>query len=318
MDPRNGARLAALVRDLMAPPACEHMRASMTREVERFLDAAEARGFIDAVEDLAEPLALSSIGKLLGVPEDDRTRFERIARALLGRFFAVFDPRARMTPEVSAFASYVGELFAWKQAEPGEDIISAILEAARSGDAIVEADYLPFTAIFLYAGHENMANFLALSILSLMRFPREWERLRDEPFLIRNAVEELLRFESPVQIVSLAATKDFSAAGGRIAAGETVLAAIGAANRDPERFANPSCLDVRRSPIPHLSFGAGALHCVGAWLARLEAQITLKALTGRFECPPLEQSEWQWRSSPAYVRGLARLQIAARVAKVAL
>jgi cytochrome P450 len=317
MDPRNGAHLAKLVKNLFSPPSCERLRAALAQEVERLLAAAEARGHTDAVAALAEPVALAAIATILGVPPEDRHRFEQAARGVLGRFFQMFDPRAGISPEAAAFAAYLGELFARKRIHPGDDLVSAILEAARLGDAIVEADHLPFTAIFLYAGHENMANFLALSILSLARFPDQWAALCDRPALAANAVEELLRYESPVQIVSLAAKTDFHLGACRIAEGETVLAAIGAANRDPQQFAMPARLNILRSPIPHLSFGAGALRCVGAALARLEAQVTLTALVDRLACPSVPECSWQWGSSPAYLRGLASLRIPARAAKVA-
>src|SRR5262249_30171024 len=145
-------------------------------------------------------------------------------------------------------------------------LVGAIVEAAEAGDPIGDEDYLPFFSIFLYAGHENMANFLSGAIHILACHPGEWRFLREHLDHLDTAIEELLRFESPVQFVKLVVQEDLSISGQQISKGDSLLACVAAANRDPGQFRDPDRLDLTRKPNPHLTFGFGALYCIGATL----------------------------------------------------
>jgi pimeloyl-[acyl-carrier protein] synthase len=312
MDPRNTTHLRALVVKTMSPAVLEKLRPDVERTLDECLEGLKQVGKMDVVADLAEPLALSINSRMLGVPQDERSYFRQLARKLMSSIFEVVDGRTGNGPDdpLQSFCAYVLQLVERKRSELGNDLISALLVAQSKGDDITADDYLAFFTIFLFAGHENMMNSISSGILALIRHPEQWRLLRDRPELLRNAVEELLRYDSPVQFVALVAREQLELGEQTINPGESLLVSIGSANRDPAQFHEPEELDISRDPNPHLTFGAGALYCIGAALARLEGGMAIDAMVRRFEPLQVLGDSLQWRSSPPILRGLASLSVA--------
>jgi len=312
MDPRNTTHLRALVAKAMSPGVLETLRPEVEQMLSECLENMERNGKMDVVADLAEPLALSINSRLLGVPRDERVYFQQLARNLMGGIFQVVDGRTGngAGDPLQSFCAYVLQLVERKRHNPGNDLISAILSAQAKGDDIGTEDYLAFFTIFLFAGQENMMNSIGNGILALIRHPQQWQLLRNQPELQRNAVEELLRYDSPVQFVALIAREGLELGGQSIGPGESLLVSIGSANHDPAQFQKPEQLDITRDPNPHLTFGAGALYCIGAALARLEGGMAIDTIVRRFEPLQIVGDSLQWRSSPPILRGLSCLPVA--------
>ena len=312
MDPRNTTHLRPLVARAMSPGVLETLRPEVEQVLAECLAGMERNGTMDVVKDLAEPLALSINSQILGVPRDERVSFQQLARSQMDGIFKVVDGRTGNGPgdPLQGFCAYVLQLVQRKRHHLGNDLISALLTAEAKGDDITAEDYLAFFTIFLFAGHENMMNSIGNGILALIRHPEQWRLLRDRPELQRNAIEELLRYDSPVQFVALVAREGLELAGQTINPGDSLLVSIGSANRDPAQFHEPEQLDITRDPNPHLTFGAGALYCIGAALARLEGGMAIEAMVRKFEPLQIVGDSLQWRSSPPILRGLSALPVA--------
>ena len=236
------------------------------------------------MRDFAEPLPVIVIAELLGLPREDRAAFKRWADELA----VLIDPEALLgglegvQVAFDEMAAYLRGVFAARRAAPRDDLISALVAAEEPGDALNEAELISTVFLILGAGHETTTNLLGNSVLALLRHPDERKRLQDDASLMESAVEEFLRFDSPVQATDRMAKEDVWLDGVRVRAGEFAIALIGAANRDPARFPEPDRLDLGRADNVHLAFGQGAHFCLGAPLARLEAQLALSALLRRF------------------------------------
>ena len=303
MDPRAGSYLRAEAERLVGGPAAAARRPAIERAVDELLDRLPA-GRADLVADVAEPLSLGVTADLIGVPPDERPAFFHWARGLSGRLVGLIGG----APADAGFADWLLRLVERKRREPGDDLLTALTEAARRGDDVGPEDYLAFVTIFLFAGSENSTNAIGTALLALVRRPGCWDGVGD----LGPAVEELLRFDSAVQFVNLVARSPLTVGGTAVAPGETLLAAVGSANRDPRRFADPDRLDLSRSPNPHLTFGAGSFYCVGAALARVELAAVVSRLVGRFEPPRLTGAELRWRTAPAVLRGPGALPVELR------
>lgn len=307
MDPRNGSALREGVLRLFSARALEGHRRRIEERVARILDRAERRGEIEIMHDFAEPLTLDVIAAILGVPEEDRDHFIDLARDLRGGLLALMVGPVGPSAEVVAFSDYLTDLVGRvgtppHGAEPGS-LLEAMAAARSAGDELRDDDPLRFALIFLFAGHDNMMNFIGNAALALAENPASWERLATDPSVTRTATEELIRFGGPVHFVHLRVTEPLSLGGKQFTEGDAVLAGVAAANRDPSVFGRPDELDLDRRPNPHLGFGTGALYCIGASLARMQGHVVLPALTGRFECPDLPDDPVEWRSSPEVLRG---------------
>jgi cytochrome P450 len=206
------------------------------------------------------------------------------------------------------FMAYFRELCRRRRSEPGEDLLSVLLNAEEDGEMLDREDVCATSVLLIAAGHETTTNLIGNGLLTLMRQPDALAKLRSEPSLLPAAIEELLRFDSPVQLLVRRAIEDLELGGERVRAGEVVYVAVGAANRDPEKFADADRLDFARTGNRHLAFGQGPHYCVGAPLARLEAQVALAGLLGRGKEIRLPEEAPAWRPNPA-LRGLAALSI---------
>jgi cytochrome P450 len=251
------------------------------------------------------------IAELLGVPPGDHRQFREWSSALIAGFAS---PSAAAR-DASAAASrklfgYLGDTIAARRREPQGDLISAMIEAQEERDALTDAELLATTNLLLLAGHETTTNLIGNGTLALLREPDQWRRLCADPALLPTAIEELLRFDGPVQATVRVALEDAVIDGHRIPEGALVLLSIGAANHDPAAFDEPDRLDLARDPNPHLAFGFGTHFCLGAPLARLEALLAFEALTRSFPRLTLVDDTPQYRPNPV-LRGLVRLDVAA-------
>jgi cytochrome P450 len=268
MSPRIGEIVAVLI---------ERLGAAVTRAVER----RELAGEVDLMEEFACPLPIDVIAELFDVPHADRTRFQEWSSAVargMDRFYSGDEVKKGLAELGAYFHGLVQE----RGSSKGDDLVRRLLGARHHEDRMSEVEVVAMCAALIFAGHETTVNLIGNGMLALLREPAELERLRNDPELIESAVEELLRFDSPAQFISRTAAVDFEWRGKTIRRGDSVLACIGSANRDPQAFAEPDRLDLGRDPNPHLAFGLGTHFCPGAQLTRIEARAAIPALLRRF------------------------------------
>ncbi len=312
-DPPDHTRLRALVSRAFTPRVVETLRPHVQDIVDRLLERVDGVGRMDVIEDLAYPLPITVISELLGVPVDQADRVKTwsrdVARALdaivLPVGAEVIERGRRATGEM---ADYFRGLIAERRRRPGPDLLSGLVEAEEAGDRLTEDELLATCVLLYVAGHETTVNLVGNGLLALLRHPAEWQHLRDDPALLPGAVEELLRYDGPVQRVGRIAAGDAEIGGAAIPSGTLVVGLLGAANRDPAQFADPDRLDVTRAEPRHLAFGSGIHYCLGAPLARLEAQVAIGTLLRRFPALTLAVARQTWRPSST-LRGLEALQV---------
>ncbi|MBJ7601382.1 MAG: cytochrome P450 [Candidatus Dormibacteraeota bacterium] len=311
VDPPYHTRLRALVSRAFTPRTVERLRPRIEAFVNDALDRAESRGGLELIGDLAYPLPVTVIAEMLGVPSADWPRFRAWSRALV----AALDPLSARAAGAAgaalaareALGGYLSEIVALRRAEPAEDLITALLLLDESGEGLTHLELVVMANLLLVAGHETTVNLIGNGVLALLRHPEQLASLRERPELIRPAVEELLRFDSPVQLTARVALEPFEMGAQEIQAGDMLIALLGSANRDGGQFSDPDRLDLGREPNPHLSFGRGIHFCLGASLARLEAQVAIGALVSRF--PRLRLQGTVRRSPTVTLRGVRRLPL---------
>jgi cytochrome P450 len=279
--------------------------------VDSLAEAIAADGSADLLTHLAAPLPVEVIAELLGVPPVDRPLLQPWSNAIVKMYeYDLAAPLAAAAEKAAGeFVAYLRSLADDRSAAPGEDLISDLV-SVRDGSDRLSTDELVGTAVLLLmAGHEATVNVIGNGVHALLTHREEWERLVASPDLLPTAVEELIRFDSPLQLFERTATEDLTVAGYRVGAGEKVAALLGAAARDPLVFRSPDRLDVGRSPNPHLGFGAGIHYCVGAPLARVEVSAALSALVTRL--PDLRLAEPARRRGEFVIRGFETLPVTA-------
>ena len=311
LDPPDHDRLRGLVHKAFTPRRVEALRARIEELVGVLLDDARERGQMDVVADLAYPLPITVISDMLAVPEADRASMREWSLDLIHTLDPIVPPEtlARAQRAGAGFRAYLHELIDERRTRPGDDLLSALIEAEERGEQLTEAELVSTTVLLLVAGHETTSGLIGNGTLALLRHPDQLARLREDPTLVRSAVEELLRYESPVQLTGRLMLEDAEIGGTRIAAGEDVVALVGAANRDPEQFQDPDRLDVGRNENRHMAFGGGIHYCLGAHLARLEGGVAIRELARRFPSMELAAGEVRWRDTIT-LRALHSLPIA--------
>ncbi len=311
MDPPNHTRIRRLVSMTFTARRVAELRPRIQEVVDGLLDAMEAKGPpADIVEDLALPLPITIITDLLGIPYEDRERFRAWADTFMTtRGFSVEE----LINAHIAITGYLGELIAQRRAEPTDDLLGGLVAARdEDGDRMTEGELVSLALALLVAGYETTASQLSKFVLALFGNPDQLTLLRAQPDLVPNAIEEMMRLITLSSGTGLAqiATEDVELSGVTIRAGDAILASPGAANRDPDVFADPNRLDVTREGIVHFGFGHGAHFCIGAHLARLEMQVALGSLLERFPdlrlAAPVDEVEWKDGSA---VWGLEHLPV---------
>ncbi|WP_437300188.1 cytochrome P450 family protein [Sorangium sp. So ce426] len=310
-DPPDHTRLRAFVQRAFSPRIVEGMRSHIEAISDALLDEIEGQGGMDLIADFAFLLPIAVIAELLGVPYAERERF-RAWTKILAAPAATPEDLERRAAAVSEFATYFHSVFEERRAAPGDDLLSALVAAEDQGDdRLTTKELLSMTFLLLVAGHETSANLIGNGTLTLLEHPSELAKLRERPEIIGLVVEEVLRYESPVETTSMRwALTDVELRGARIRAGEPIVAGILAANRDPEQFVDPDTFDITRQPNRHVAFGYGVHACLGAPLARMEGAIALGALFRRFPRLALTASsrELEWNQSHL-LRGVRALPV---------
>ena len=312
-DPPDHTRLRALVSKAFSPRVVETLRGRIQDIVDRLLERMVGSAGMDVIEDLAYPLPVTVISELLGVPVGDADTVKEwswdVARALDAIALPVgpdvIERGRRATDEM---AGYFRRLIVERRRRSGPDLLSGLVEAEEAGDRLTEHELLATCVLLYVAGHETTVNLIGNGLLALLRNPGELRRLRGAPGLLAGAVEEFLRYDGPVQRTGRMAACDTEIGGVLIPAGSLVLALLGAANRDPSQFTEPDRLDLGRAEPRHLAFGSGIHYCLGASLARLEAQVAIGTLVRRFPAIALAVEWPTWRPSST-LRGLDALPV---------
>lgn len=277
---------------------------------EDLLDAGSGGSVVDLLPHYAEPLPVAVIASLLGVPDSDRGLLRPWSNAIVKLYEPEPSAATRRAAEDAAadYVAYVRSLLALRRRRPGEDLLSDLVAVRDADGSRLSEDELVATAVLLQmAGHEASVNVVGNGTLALLRHPGQLARLRADPALVPTAVEELIRYDSPLQLFERTAAADVAIGGVPIPAGAKIAALLGAANRDPAVFADPDRLDVGRTPNPHLGFGAGIHFCLGAPLARVELQASLSTLLARV--PRLALAGEPVRRPEFVLRGLSALPV---------
>jgi cytochrome P450 len=305
-DPPEHARLRALVTKAFSTGAVAKLRPCIAGLVDELLDAWPEHGPVDLVAGLAVPLPVTVICEMLAVPEADREQ----VHAWSGELFAAGDPR-RIDVASQAVGTYMTDLVAARRGSPGESLLDDLIAVRDGQDRLTEDELVSLAVLLLVAGHETTTNFIGNAALALLQHPESLARLKAEPELFGTALDELLRFDSPVGIATFRySTEALTLGGTDIPAGVPVLIAPGAANRDPARFPDPDRVDLDRGATGHLAFGHGIHRCLGAPLARAEGELALRAVFARFPdvrlARPVDQLEWR---HTRLTRGLTSLPV---------
>jgi cytochrome P450 len=310
-DPPHHTRLRKLVSKAFTPRAIQALQARIAGLVDAMLDAAARLGQVDLVEALAFPLPFAVIAEMLGTPSADQDRIRQLSGTVVRSLEPVNDPDlvAAIMAADAELTEIAAGMIAWKRANPADDLLTALIQAEDDGDVLDDDELIAQTLLLYIAGHETTVNLIAGGTLALLRHPDQLALLRQEAALAPNAVEELLRYDSPVQASRRITLAPVEIGGAEIPAGAFVMASLASANRD-ELFWGPDASELkvaRENARQHVSFGAGPHHCLGASLARLEAITALERLTSRFPGLTLDGDvTWNGRIN---LRGPAHLPV---------
>jgi cytochrome P450 len=315
LDPPDHTRLRKLAQKAFAPRVVRELEPVVRSMVDELLDRIAERGTLDGIADLAHPLPVAVICRMLGVPIADEPEFSR-ASALLAQGL---DPFTAFTGEVSDgfeermtagrwLRAYLADLIEKRRATPREDLITALIAAEEDGDQLTTDEIVATCNLLLIAGHETTVNLIANAMLAMLRHPRHWSALVTDPDRAAPIIEETLRWDPPVQMAGRFAADDLTIGDVTVPKGDTMMVLLAAAQRDPAVFDRPDAFDPDRENNRHLAFGHGVHFCLGAPLARLEARVALSAVAARFPVARLD-------GEPTYkpnvtLRGLASLPIA--------
>jgi cytochrome P450 len=310
LDPPEHTRLRSLVTRAFTPRAVEQLAPRIREVIAGLLGAiGDAREF-DFIDAFAGPLPTIVIAEMLGVDPADRVDFKRWSDLAVSSFDPPLEREARAAVEdaSAALATYFRRVIAERRESPRADLISSLIAVEESGERLTEDEMVTMCSLLLAAGNVTTTDLVGNGMLALLRHPAQMQRLRDEPSLMKNAVEEMLRYDSPVVEASRQPLDDATIAGCPVAAGHTVELMLAAANHDPAVYPDPHAFDVARVDTHHHAFGGGIHFCLGAPLARLEAQLAFEALLARFPSLTLAEDSLDYRTLPGF-QGLRRLKI---------
>lgn len=315
-DPPDHTRLRALVSQAFTPRRVENLAPQIRAIAQELLDRVQAQGQMDVMADFAFPLPVTVIMALLGIPAGDRAQVHEWTKAIIapGRYGITLKTRKR---NIRAFVEYLQKMFALRQKEPQDDLISALVQAEEAGDKLTEAELSSMVALLFVTGHETVVNLIGNGLHALLQQPEQLQLLRTRPELLPQAIEELLRFDGPVETSTTRwAREDVELGGQLLQRGDVVRVVLTSANRDEMLVNRPEELDLTRTEINHLAFGYGLHYCLGAPLARLEGEIAFELLLSRLPGlrPAGELSQLAWQSGVIF-RGLEQLPVCWDVGK---
>ncbi|MBM9504986.1 cytochrome P450 [Streptomyces sp. KK5PA1] len=313
IDPPDHTRLRRLVSKAFTPRRVAQFAPRVQELTDRLVDGFAGRGEADLIHEFAFPLPIYAICDLLGVPAEDQDDFRDWAGMMIRHGGG---PRGGVARSVKRMRAYLGELIHRKRGDLGDDLISGLIRASDDGEHLTENEAAAMAFILLFAGFETTVNLIGNGVHTLLRHPEQRAALQDslargQSALLETAVEELLRYDGPVELATWRyATVPVTIGGQAVAAGDPVLVVLAAANRDPERFAAPDTVDLARRDNPHLGYGHGIHYCLGAPLARLEARTALASLLTRLPDlqPAVAEEELRWRGG-LIMRGLRSLPV---------
>lgn len=308
-DPPDHKRLRGLAQKAFTPKMISSMRGRIQEITDELLTNMEDQDQIDLIDEFAFPLPIIVICEILGVPSADRDKFRLWSNSMIEGTSGELG--ATVYQHMTEFVQYLGQWFATVREQPGDNLISSLIEAEEEGDRLSERELYGVVTLLIIAGHETTVNLIGNTVLSLLETREQRKLLEQRPELINQAIEESLRFNGPVEFsTSRWAGEDFEFQGREMKKGDLVVVALNSANRDPDKFAEPELFDIQREKSPHLAFGKGIHMCLGAPLARLEGEIAIASLLTRFPQMKLavETSELKWRPG-MIVRGVKELPL---------
>jgi cytochrome P450 len=311
MDPPAHGRIRNLAARAFTPRRIENLRAHIQDIVDTLLDAVQAQGRMDVIADLAVPLPAIVTEELLGISTSDLSQLKAWSAdfaTMLGNFQHNPEHAAHVRQSLDEMYQYFGAAVSEHQGRPRDDLISALLEAEHEGDRLTNDEVIANTIMTMVGGQETTTSLIGNGLLTLLRHPAQLQALRGDPSLIPSAVEEMLRFESPIQHTARMTVDDLELGGQQIRKRQAVIAVLGAANRDPDRFSEPDQFDIRRQDNRHVAFGWASHFCFGAPLARLEAHVIFETMLRRMPTLQLDLPTPIWQDNLSY-RGLTALPI---------
>ncbi|WP_292794707.1 cytochrome P450 [Nostoc sp. NMS7] len=310
MNPPDHTRLRALVSKSFSPVVVERMRPRIQEIVHELLDKVRHQGSMDIVADLASPLSVSVISRLLGIPKEAQQQLHQWTNVLS----RILDPLvsleeyAAMNKATKEIQEYLSTLIAEREKDPQEDLISNLITAKEQNDRLSQNEILAICTLLFGAGEETTGNTIGNGMLALLQHPNQMEKLKREPTLIPSAVEEVIRYDSAIQMLTRIATDNLEIGNQTIKAGEKIVLCLGAANRDPAQFSEPDELNINREQNQHVAFADSIHYCLGAALARVETQIAINTLVQKFPDLKLKSNKLEWKKS-IVIRGLNALPI---------
>jgi cytochrome P450 len=312
-DPPDHTRLRRLISRAFSPRVIETMRSRIQHVVDDLIDRVEVAGEMEVIEDLAFALPVTVLADLLGVPKSHGVTFRQWADRLLA-FQGINKPteevlRAAQDALIEA-REYLAKLIAERRCVPGDDLISHMLRVSDDGESLSDAEIINTGVTLLTAGHETTTSLIGNGLFTLLSHPEQWERLKADRSLVKPAIEEILRFESPVSRQPRLLKHDAELGGYVLERGQMVFQMLGAANRDPRHFNDPATFDVIRSPNRHIAFGQGIHFCIGAPLSRIEGETVFRTVLDRLPTVRLIDAHPSWDLEKANSRVLQSLPVA--------
>ncbi len=313
-DPPSHTRMRGLVNKAFTPHMVENMRARIQYLVDGMLDDVQGNGGMDVLDDLAVPMPGIVISDMLGVPPEDQPQFKKWSTDITGRNVAgggkisVSDLYELSQKSFFELSDYFRGIIETLRGNPKDNLLSAMVEAEEAGDKLTTDELIANCVLLMFAGNETTTNLIGNGMLALLQNPEQLQLLQGNAELIGPAVEELLRYDSPVQKTARMAIEDIEIGGKVIKAGDLVMLCYGSANRDPEQFEDPNRLDITRTDNRHLAFAQGIHYCLGSALARLEGQIAIKTLVDRLPDIKLAGSVPE-RGPTTHIWGLTSLPV---------
>ena len=314
LDPPDHTRLRALVNKAFTGQMVTQLEPRIQMIADQLLDQVQHQGQMDLIEDFAFPLPMIVIAELLGIPPRDRLRFRNWSTAFVtpsANLERSSKKMAKAGQVMEDFTRYMRQIFAARRREPRQDLISHLLQAEENGDTLSEEELFSMVILLIVAGHETTVNLIGNGMLALLQHPEQKALLQAQPALLPAAIEEMIRYDGPVERATMRfAAEEVRYGGQTIHRGDAVSLVLAGADHDPAHFANPACFDITRENNRHLGFGLGIHYCLGSALARVEGQIAINTLLQRF--PTLQLTtpvdQLKWRTIPI-LRGLHHLPV---------